>query len=216
MVDTIAYLPRKIATHTDECPARSVNEGGGYDLLGLTYLDGVEWVSTAENPCAPTPTTNGSYDSSMLLATDVHRAYQSGSWPAPDTSGECAVRGLGRTGQESSLVPDGYSSLDVCKVLGKRVAAHARPSGSDTARLVAALNGLPTSAMTGFGGCFGWYASPSDDMTYRLVFHYPIGADAVVTVEANKDCTPPVGNGSLQSDDLSGVVPLLDHLTSSK
>lgn len=214
MVDTIAYLPHKIATHTDECRTGSADEGDGYDLLGLTYLDGVEWVSTAENPCTPTPTTNGSFDSSMLLATDVHRAYESGSWPAPDTSGECAVRGLGRTGQERSLVPDGYTSLDVCKLVGTRVATHAHPSDSDIAQIVAALNALPTSAMTGFGGCFAWYGSPSDDIAYQLVFHYQIGADAVVTVEANKDCTPPVGNGSLQSNDLPKIVPMLEQLTS--
>ena len=213
MVDTIAYLPHKIASQA-HCPAKLANEDDGYYLLGLTYLDGVEWISTFDGLCSPTPTTNGSYDSSAVLAADLDRAYKSGSWPAPDTNGGCGVRGLGRAGQETSLVPDGYSSLDVCKITGTSVTAHTQPSDSETGQLVTALNALSTSPMTTLGGCFGWYASSAEELGYRLVFHYPVGADAVVYVATSKDCDPPISNGSLQSDDLSGVVPLLEHLTS--
>ena len=213
IVDTIAYLPRKIASQATHCPARLANENDGRYLLGLTYLDGVEWISTAVNPCSPTPTTNGSYDSSALLAIDLHDAYQSGSWPTPDASGKCAASGLGRTGQEATLVPDGYTSLDVCKTLDVTVVAEAHPSGSELDDIVAALNALPTTPMTSPGGCGGWYASGHDDVGYRLVFHYEVGADAVVNVETSKHCDPPISNGSLQSSDVSAVVPLLARLT---
>jgi hypothetical protein len=214
MVDTIAYLPHKIASQAAHCPARFANEDDGYYLLGLTYLDGVEWINTVENLCSPTPTTNGSYDSSALLATDLRRAYQSGSWPTPETSGKCVARGIGRTGQETSLVPDGYSSLDVCKMIDVDVVAEAHPDDGETHDVVAALNALPTGPMTSPGGCGGWYASGDDDVGYRLVFHYPVGADAVVNVETSKNCDPPISNGSLQSSDLTSVVPRLEHLTS--
>lgn len=214
MVDTIAYLPHKIASQASHCPARFANEDDRYYLLGLTYLDGVEWISAVENVCSPTPTTNGSYNSSALLATELDQAYRSGSWPTPDTSGRCLPRGMGRTGQETSLVPDGYSSLDVCRTIGINVVAEAHPSSSETDELVTALNALPTSPMTSSGGCFGWYASSQDGAEYRLVFRYPVGADAVVSVATSKDCDPPISNGSRQSSDSSDVVPRLEQLTS--
>lgn len=214
MVDTIAYVPPKIASQAAHCPPRFADQDFGYYLLGLTYLDGVEWISASENLCSPTPTTNGSYDSSALLAFELRRAYQAGSWPTPDTDAKCAARGLGRTGQEASLVPDDYSSVDICKTVDVDVVAEAHPNGSELDELVAALNHLPTTAMTSPGGCGGWYASGQDDVGYRLVFHYEVGADAVVNVEASKHCEPPISNGSLQSNDLSDVVPGLVQLTS--
>jgi hypothetical protein len=214
MVDTIAYLPPKIASQA-HCPTRLVHQDDPEYLLGLTYLDGVEWISTVDSVCSPTPTTNGSFDSSALLATELQLAYRSGSWPTPDPRRACLPRGMGRRGQQSSVVPDGYSSLDVCRTTaGTDVTAEIRPSSGDTHDIVAALNALPTSPMTGPGDCFGWYASGAEDVGYRLVFHYPIGADAAVDVETGPDCHPPISNGSLQSSDLSALLPLLERLTS--
>lgn len=214
MVDTIAYLPPKIASQA-HCPARLVREDDRNYLLGLTYLDGVEWISTVESVCSPTPTTNGSYDSSALLATELQLAYNSGSWPMPEASRSCLPRGMGRSGQESSFVPDGYSSLDVCRTTaGTQVTAQTRPSTGDTDEVAGALNGLPNSPMTSPWDCLGWYASEADDVGYRLVFHYPVGADAVINVETGPDCHPPISNGSLQSRDVSEVLPLLQRLTS--
>lgn len=211
MVDTIAYLPRKITSQA-HCPPRFAHVDDPYYLLGLTYLDGVEWISTVESVCSPTPATNGSYDSSALLATNLELAYKSGSWPTPDPNGTCLPRGLGRSGQETSFVPDGYSSLDVCRTAGSDVVAQAHPSSGEAQEVVATLDGLPTSPMRSAGDCFGWYASEEDDIGYRLVFHYPVGADAVVQVETSENCHPPISNGSLQSSELADVVPLLERL----
>lgn len=213
VVDTVGYLPRKIASQ-EHCPAPLRNEDDGYFLLGLAYVDGTEWIATSANLCSPTPTTNGSFDSSAPLWIDLRQAYRSGSWPAPDPSVPCASRGQGRSGQEESLVPVGYTSVELCKTVGERQDQVRHPGRAESDGVVAALDRLATAPMTTAGGCFGWYASGADDVEYRLVFHYPVGADVVVVVATSKDCDPPIGNGSLQSTDVSGVLPLLERMTS--
>jgi hypothetical protein len=205
LVDTVAYVPHKIASQA-RCPT-SLREDNSYYLLGLTYVDGHEWIDAAEDVCAAVPTTNGSYDSSAFLSEPLRSAYRAGSWPTTDGDQPCAAKGVGRMGQETSLVPANSTSVDLCKLSGNlTVVGHARPAVDAAAE---ALNKLPTSPMTG-GGCFGWYASPG--AAYRLVFHYDAGADAVVLVETSKDCVNPVSNGSLRSSDASAVIPLLDQL----
>lgn len=204
LIDTVAYVPHKIASQA-RCP-KSLHEDSSYYLLGLTYVDGHEWIDAAEDVCAAAPTTNGSYDSSAFLSGPLRAAYRSGSWPTARSDQPCAVTGVGRMGQEAALVPSGATSVDLCKSIGSFTVGHAEP---DADRIAGALNNLPTSPMTG-GGCFGWYAN--EEAGYRLVFHYEAGADAVVSVETSKDCANQVSNGSLRSSGAAAIVALLDQL----
>lgn len=204
LVDTVAYVPRKIASQA-RCP-KSLHEDSSYYLLGLTYVDGHEWIDATEDVCAAAPTTNGSYDSSAFLSEPLRSAYRTGSWPTATTDQPCAANGVGRTGQETSLVPSGATSVDICKIIGTFTVGHVH---TDSDSVAGVLNKLTTAPMTG-NGCFGWYAT--EGHTYRLVFHYDVGADAVVFLETSKDCVNPISNGSLRSSETLAVIPLLDQL----
>lgn len=82
VVDTVAYLPRDKRTGVTECWTASSGSTASNYLLGLTYVDGTEWIAATDNHCATTPTTNGTFDSSTALAAKLRAAYRTGSWPA--------------------------------------------------------------------------------------------------------------------------------------
>jgi hypothetical protein len=207
LVDTVAYLPRAVSPQ----PRCSVASAANADfLLGLTYTDGTEWIAASGNLCLAAPTTNGSYDSDDNLASAVGTAYRTGSWPTVGTRGPCPSLGMGRSGDETKLVPDSVLSADLCKAKNTVQLAHAHLGGSAAGRAAAELNKLHTTSASGTG-CFGWYDANASDVSYRLVFHYGIGADTVVTVQASRDCTP-VANGSRQSNQRSQAVSLAEEL----
>jgi hypothetical protein len=207
LADTLAYAPRK-ATNLAHCQASDRRVDFGYYLLGLNYTDGVEWIDTAENPCAATPATNGSYDSAAYLSTALRDAYRTGSWPAPASRDRCGAKGAGRTGQERAMVPDGVTSADVCKRTTDAITAHRALDGTAARRLASALNSLSTKP--GGAGCFAWYGT-DPQLSYEIVFHYSVGTDAVVWVQPGKGCTP-ISNGLLESEKLAAIVPLLTQL----
>jgi hypothetical protein len=209
LVSTVAYLPRATSS-TPRCAA-SFGAGDDY-LLGLTYSDGVEWITASENQCLAAATTNGEHDSPALLAVEVRTAYRTGRWPSADGKRPCATISLGRFGQEAKLVPDGVTSADVCKRMGAAHAGHRHLDAGDAGRLADTLDRLRTSRAPRFGvGCFGWDSS-SPGADYLLVFHYGVGADTVVHVDTSPQCGPGVSNGSLLSTARTTTVRTVEHL----
>jgi hypothetical protein len=81
LVTTLTRAPRKTATAAS-CAAPNATANDGDYLLGLTYTDGPEWIAVTGNPCAATPATNGTFDSSAQLADQLRSAYRTGTWPA--------------------------------------------------------------------------------------------------------------------------------------
>jgi hypothetical protein len=207
LVDTVAYLPRT-ATSVTRCSAVL----GAHDdyLLGLTYTDGSEWISASDNVCLVAPTTNGTYDSPALHALKLHIAYKTRSWPGADKNQPCTTTSLGRSGQETKLVPDGVDSADICQERGTTHVSHAHLGTSDAGRVADRLNQLATSHATRpDAGCFGNY-DVGPGITYVVVFHYGVGADAIVDIETSKDCSPAIGNGSLESSERVAAVKIVE------
>jgi hypothetical protein len=208
LADTLAYAPGNTLP-ARRCPAEFRNEDDGYYLLGLTYTDGTEWIDATQNICSPISATNGSYDSATYLTATLRDAYQHGSWPQPKPRDSCGGRGAGRTGQEKTMVPDGVVSADLCKRTRTGIAAHRALDEATARRLAASLNSLPTKP--GGSACFGWHSAANTDIRYEIVFHYPVGTDAAVIVQMDKDCTP-ISNGLLAADDRSGIERLVQQL----
>ena len=205
LVNTVAYLPRVTSAKSRCLP--ELGTPVTY-LLGLTYTDGAEWITASNNACLRAPTTNGSYDSSALLAAELRTAYRTGSWPTAAKKSACATTSLGRSGQETKLVPDGVRSADVCKSTdGPQPAQHALLGAHDAGQLADGLNAMPTKPLTS-RGCFAWFDT-GPDVEYQVVFHYDTGADVTVDVETNKQCSPPIENGSLQSTEQAAALVLV-------
>jgi hypothetical protein len=71
--------------------------------------------------------------------------------------------------------------------------------------LVAALNALPTKRST--ASCQG---DGNQEVFYELLSNYVQGPSVIVTVDPH--CAPSIDNHSLQSDDSSSIVPLIQRL----
>jgi hypothetical protein len=80
----------------------------------------------------------------------------------------------------------------------------------DLARLTTELIRLPMTSW-GYESQCGRAGSPSQG--YVLTFGYRVGPP--VQIDIQEGCHPEIDNGSLQSDDASGVLLLVKHLLSS-
>jgi len=91
-------------------------------LLGLSYPDGVVWVSTAQEPNNCVASSNGVFRTGNL-GDQVAAAHAAGAWPLapPPAVAPCADPLRGRLGQETTLVPDGVTSVDICPERGDDV-----------------------------------------------------------------------------------------------
>lgn len=167
-------------------------------LVRLRYPGGVVWLSTVQEANGCSPTGNGAFVSAVPSADHWAQAYGSASWPAPGAD-PCRTR-TGRSGEERSLVPHGWTTLLVCGEDGSR-----REVGADRAgRIADLLDRVQTRP--GTNACSG-----QPTIVERLVFTHAEGPPAVVTYMPG--CEPSVGNGSLsasltpeQSDVLAALV----------
>jgi hypothetical protein len=96
------------------------------------------------------------------------------------------------------MVPAGSTSVTIC-------APKARTVATSYQALVSALNRLPTrpSAL----GCSG---TPGPSGAYELFFSYPEGPPVLVTILIG--CHPAIGNGDLQANSASSVIPVIRQL----
>ncbi|GAA4100111.1 hypothetical protein [Nonomuraea soli] len=142
-------------------------------LLRFTYGDGaVVWVGSADEPTSCATTTNGTVTSLVYIGESLTEAYDSGGWELPRADSACDSGG--RRGQHERLVPEGATSVVVCR----RVAdtwTGSRYGEAEARRLAGLLNASP--AYPGEpGGCIG---PPG---LFRVAFGYPEGPPASVTV----------------------------------
>lgn len=180
----------------------AVTDGDNY-LIGLSYPDGLVWVSALGDHCAGSG--NGAFDSRANLRSAAARAFAGGRWPTevPIVPGgqppraQCDQRSQGRLGDTTRIVPGGWASIMVCRNGGRAV--HTL-SHSDAVALVDALNGLDSSV--GDGSCQPAHGGPGTE--YLVAAHYPSGPDEDVLVIAG--CIPQVDNLALQATAPSRLV----------
>lgn len=179
-------------------------------LIGLTYGTATVWVSAPGNHCAGA--TNGVFSTSSNLNRYARLALQSGHWPLdptgkPPAEDSCRAIGVGRFGQQSTMVPGDPTSLVICADDTTR--GTVRKSG--VTELVDALNrAAPTRPST--HECQPQNGAQPHD--YRLRFRYPSGPDATVTV--SPACRPGIDNNALQVDDARAVVAVIQGLLRSR
>ncbi|MGJ6967359.1 hypothetical protein ACSDR0_36120 [Streptosporangium sp. G11] len=193
MARDLAYLPVADAEVGRMCTAM----GGPMTnyLIRFAYPDGrALWVGSAEEVNRCVRTTNGTAGSNSYVGPAITTAYKDGTWrPVPP---EDPCRGPGdRRGQDELLVPGRPGRLTVC-----RDATYSRPPyrkrhNRDIARALAAtLNSLDT--VPSENTCQGLGAT--SERGIRLIFGYPQGPAAAVTISMN--CAPAINNGLLQAD----------------
>jgi hypothetical protein len=169
-------------------------------LIGLAYPGGARiWVAATDEPNECVATSNGEFASSGIIGPAASKAFASGRWPArTPVSCNRSYQDTGRLGQGAAMVPAGSTSVTIC-------APKARTVATSYQALVSALNRLPTrpSAL----GCSGTLG-PSG--AYELFFSYPEGPPVLVTILIG--CHPAIGNGDLQANSASSVIPVIRQL----
>ncbi|MFC0557188.1 hypothetical protein ACFFHJ_40480 [Planotetraspora thailandica] len=193
MARDLAFLPVG-ATGTGACTAM----GGPMTnyLIRFTYADGrSSWVGSADEVNKCTVTTNGTAASNTYVGDRITAAYRNGTWTAAKAKDPCTTW-KARRGQDTSMVPEGATSVTVCRQDPRGGRSPRADYGSDVATsLASALNALEARSSEGF--CEG-SGKPAAGGSYRLVFGYPDGP--AVGVMILLDCRPAVDSGLLQAD----------------
>ncbi|GGP84273.1 hypothetical protein GCM10010140_11610 [Streptosporangium pseudovulgare] len=198
MARDLAYLPVTDPPRGGPCTLM----GGPMTnyLIRFAYPDGrALWVGSAEevNSCATT--TNGTVGSRSYVGPDIAAAYRTGAWKPTRSDDPCGDF-TGRRGQDERMVPEGIVSVMVCGRISGSGRPPRREYGEQVAReLAAELNSLDTrpsdnTCQRGGG---------TDDREFRLLFGYPDGPPANVSISMG--CVPGADNGLLQAD-LDGSV----------
>lgn len=173
-------------------------------LMRLTYPAGTVWVATRSDLNSCELVTNGAFTSAVYVGDQVAASFDAGAWVAEPSiddgpGGACPFGPAGRAGQETELVPAGWTTLTVCVQDGTGPA----PSriSDDRAEAVAdLLNALPTEPGGGFGAsCDQRLEVPGDDDRTRFLrWTYPNGRAVLVIPFIG--CDAPLANGSLSAD----------------
>ncbi|MER5421258.1 hypothetical protein [Streptosporangium roseum] len=193
MARDLAYLPVTTAGIGRPCTLM----GGAMTnyLIRFAYPNGrALWVGSAEEVNHCVRTTNGTVGSSSYAGPAITTAYKDGIWRSVPPDDPC--RGPGdRRGQDELMVPGRPGRLTVCRDATYVRAPYRKRHGRDVARALAkTLNSLDTvpsqNTCQGLGG--------ANERGIRLIFDYPEGPAAAVTISMN--CVPAINNGLLQAD----------------
>jgi hypothetical protein len=211
----LAWLPKERLGAERACTAM----GGSttYYLLGLTYGDGVVWVSGAKDPNTCDQSWNGRFASGNLgdaLETSFAQETWAGgfSWAPtgpPTGSDPCGLARSGRLGDDRRIVPPGAVRLRVCRDDPQPDGATttvSRDAHDQAAAVAAVVDGLDRHD-------WDFSCTPKVNaatVTYWFVFGYAAGPPVVVRVDPN--CPPAVTSGRFAVDDGTPLVRLADRL----
>jgi hypothetical protein len=199
----LAWLPPVSEPDQQPCAAFLEDTDGDYYLMALSYPGGTMWLSMPGNHCLNA--SNGEFVAHNLRA-EAEAANRTGRWqPVRPRDIDGCSQSTGRLGQQYRFVPEYPVSVQLCR-LGKQ--SHAvTAKQDDLARLIAALNRLPTAP---WGYEFHCGGSGQPYANYVLTFGYRVGPP--VQVEIQEGCRPELDNGNLQAYDASSVLPLVHQL----
>ena len=205
VMNDLAWRPPARALPARPCTADLLLTDGDYYLIGLSYSGSTEWVAAPSNHCAGS--SNGVFASTANLSGRASAWYKAHHWTAtPGSNDACKPPGFGRLGQQGRMVPDHPVSVSVCEVSaadgGK---ATQRTETTGVGSLASAFGALRASA---------WHYQCKPDgqplTDYSLLFGYAEGPPVIVSVVTN--CAPAINNGSLQANDPTTVLPLIQKL----
>ena len=205
VMNDLAWMPPARALPARPCTADLLLTDGDYYLIGLSYSGSTEWVAAPSNHCAGS--SNGVFASTANLSGRASAWYKAHHWTAtPGSNDACNPSGFGRLGQQDRMVPDHPVSVSVCEVSaadgGK---ATQRTGTTGVGSLASAFGALRASA---------WHYQCKPDgqplTDYSLLFGYAEGPPVIVSVVTN--CAPAINNGSLQANDPTTVLPLIQKL----
>lgn len=203
VMNDLAWIP-PAPTLAMACPSYLSVTDGDYYLIGLSYPGATVWVAAPGNHCQGS--SNGVFSSTANLSRQALSWYKAQHWVAtPGSDDACEPSGFGRFGQQSSMVPGHPVSVSVCEAsaVGRKATQRIENSGVD--RLAKTLNALRTSPLKGTCERSG---QPLTE--YNLLFGYAQGPP--VNVSLLRSCTPAINNGSLQANDPTTVLPLIQEL----
>lgn len=204
VMNDLAWAPPTPAARAMACTANIAATDRDYYLIGLSYPGSTQWVAAPGNHCAGS--SNGVFFSSTArLSGRASAWYKAQHWIATPNSNAACIPSFGRLGQESRMVPGHPVSVSVCEESTPGgVKAPQRTETSGAERLASALNALRTNPWQ--STCTPQEKPPFT--RYHLVFGYAQGPSLNVTVVPN--CR--VINGSLQANDVTTVLPLIQEL----
>ena len=218
-----ARMPNEEGHYTrslDEVYHEAATAIGGpttYYLLGLTYPDGVVWVSGAKDPNSCHQSWNGRFASGANLGGQLEASYDRGAWAGAETwvppgeeilGGPCGgMHRAGRLGDERAIVPAGAVSLVVCDSSPAGSGAVTIDDPARVAQAAGVVNGLDRGRGDGSCSMLDPDAAPSD---VTFVFRYAAGPPVVVRADPN--CRPGVLSGRFAVDDPTSLVAYAERL----
>ena len=203
VMNDLAWVPP--APAAGACTSNLLLTDSDYYLIGLSYPGATVWVAASGDHCGGS--SNGVFSSRANVSSQALSWYKAQRWAATPVSNDaCKRSGFGRLGQQSSMVPGHPVSVSVCELSatdGGKATQRTETSGVE--RFTNALGALKTSPD---GGACKPNGQPFTN--YSLVFGYAEGPP--VNVDVFSSCRPAIHNGSLQADDLTTFLPLIQEL----
>ena len=211
----LTWLPKERLGAERTCTA--IGGPTTYYLLGLTYPDGVVWVSGAKDPNSCHQSWNGRFASGANLGGQLEASYDRGAWAGAETwvppgeeilGGPCGgMHRAGRLGDERAIVPAGAVSLVVCDSSPAGSGAVTIDDPARVAQAAGVVNGLDRGRGDGSCSMLDPDAAPSD---VTFVFRYAAGPPVVVRADPN--CRPGVLSGRFAVDDPTSLVAYAERL----
>ncbi len=173
-------------------------------LVGSVYHDAIVWVAAKDDPNSCSHSTNGDFVSGAALGGPIHSMFGRGE-PVHTPTEPCVGWSAGRLGDDLSLAPEGDPKVTVCRVAADST-YHATPLDADQSKqVVAELRGLETQP-TGHT-CQGSGKVSASRFTLLLTYN----AGPQVRLQVDPECAPQVLGSSLQADDASSLVRLVEQ-----
>jgi hypothetical protein len=201
LTDLLAWAPRWNG-QPQVCTMMAGNETAY--LVGAMYGDAIVWVAAKDDPNSCSQSTNGDFVSGAALGVPIHAMFGGGE-PTPTQPDACVGTSWGRLGDDQSLAPEGDPKVTVCRLAADST-YHSTPLDADHGRQVLAeLRRLKTEP-TGHTCEGSGKVSPS---RFTLLLSYEAGPQ--VRIHVDPECAPQVLGTSLQADDASSLVHLVEQ-----
>lgn len=198
-------LPSRLDGEVRVCPQPLRIPSWSY-LVRLTYDDGsAAWLQSETSLCSTT--ANGPFTSPVGIADDLDVTWLAESWtrrpnPPGSVDGVCNDTWAGRAGQERDLLPEGWTSLAVCR--GQDLRTLSDEQARDVAGLLGRLGTEP------FGSTCQDARTSERFEPLALLARFETGRD--VRLLLRPSCDNRLSNGSLDAhprgDDLQQLLEL--------
>ena len=201
LTDLLAWAPRWNG-QPQVCTMMAGNETAY--LVGSTYGDAIVWVAAKDDANSCSQSTNGDFVSGAALGVPIDAMFGAGQ-PSSAPIDPCIGSSWGRLGDDQSLAPEGAPKVTVCRLAADAAYLDTPLDAVQSGQVVAELRGLTTEP-TGHTCQGSGKVSPS---RFMLLLTY--GSGPQVRIQVDPECAPQLLGGSLQADDASSLVRLVEQ-----